>query len=55
MHVQCHVRPLNNVPVKINALKYTFKIQETIYIKTCMKQRIPNMCYAAYKKELKTR
>ena len=33
-------------PVKINALKLTFKMQETIYIKTCIGQKVPNKCYA---------
>ena len=42
-------------PVKINSLKLTFKIQETIYIKTCIRLKIPSICYAVPKKELKTR
>ena len=38
-------------PLNINALKLTFKILETIYIKTHIRQKIPNRCV---KREPKT-
>ena len=41
-------------PVKINALKLTFKIQKTVYIKTCIRQKFQTCVTRFVKKELKT-